>query len=113
MCRALVVVCAAPDRESLMALKRAAVGSEWELSPGATTDDEAIAEIEERLAHVLVVSGGVGDVVSRARERWPGLRIVVVAPPPGPTDATVVVGSLDEVRGAVMGLPSPGGPVRA
>ena len=34
-CRPLQVVCAAPDRDALNALKRAAVGAEWELSPGA------------------------------------------------------------------------------
>jgi hypothetical protein len=110
VCRALVVVCVAPDRESLVELKRAAVGPEWELAPGATIPEDAVAQIEERGSHVLVVSGPAEDVVRRARERWPWLRIVVVADAPV-EGATAVVGSLAEVRDAVRGLPRPVGPV--
>ncbi|MFL5797923.1 MAG: hypothetical protein ACJ77A_08320 [Actinomycetota bacterium] len=110
MCRALVVVCLAPDRESLGELKRAAVGPEWELTPGATTVEAALAQIEDRTAHVLVVAGAAEAVVPRVRERWPWMRIVAVAD--GPVEAaTVVVGSLGEVRDAVRGLPRPSGPV--
>jgi len=113
MCRALQVVCLAPDRDSLMELKRAAVGTEWELTPGATTADDAIAQAEDRGAHVLVAAGtAVAEAVARVRGRWPWMRVVVVAD--GPVEgATAVVGSLDEVRAAVKGLPQPGGPVRA
>lgn len=110
MCRALVVVCFAPDRESLAELKRAAVGPDWELTPGATTPEEAVAQIGERSGHVLVVTGAAHEVVSRVREGWPWMRIVAVAGGPV-VGATVVVGSLGEVRDAVRGLPRPAGPV--
>jgi hypothetical protein len=109
MCRALVVVCVAPDRESLAELKRAAVGPEWELAPGATTAEDAVAQIEDRRGHILVVAGPAGEVVGRARERWPWLRIVVVGD--DVAGATVVVATLTEVRDAVKGLPPAGGPV--
>jgi hypothetical protein len=106
----MIVVCMAPDRASLVELKRAAVGPDWELAPGATTPEEAVAQIEERRGHVLVVSGPAGEVVRQARERWPWMRIVAVGD--GPLEgATLVVSSLDEVRDAVKGLPRPAGPV--
>ena len=113
MCRALLVVCLAPDRDALLELKRAAVGTEWELTPGATTVEDAIAQIEDRGGHVLVASGpSTGEVIARVRDRWPLMRVVVVSD--GPVEgATAVVGSLDGVRAAVKGLPPPGGPVRA
>jgi hypothetical protein len=111
VCRALVVVCLAPDEESLRALKRAAVAPDWELAPGATTTTEAVAQIEERRAHVLVAMGPVDEAVRAVRERWPGLRVVVVGGDGG--GATVAVASLDGVRDAVRGLPPAGGPVRA
>ncbi len=112
MCRALLVVCVAPDRESLVALKHATVGTDWELTPGATNAQDAVAQVEDRGAHVLVVAGGfAADVVAAVRERWPWLRVVAVTD--GPVEgATVVVASLHDVRAAVKGLPSPGGPVR-
>jgi hypothetical protein len=113
VCRALLVVCVAPDRDSLMDLKRAVVATDWELTPGATTADEAVAQVGDRGAHVLVAAGGVvPDVVAAARERWPWLRIVAVSHEPV-EGATAVVASLDDVRAAVKGLPPPGGPVRS
>ena len=111
MCRALIVVCVAPDRESLAALKRAAVGTEWELAPGAVTPGDAVAQVEERRAHVLVVSGPAAEVAGAARARWPYLRILVVGEQV--PEASAVVGSLEEVRGAVRATPPPGGPVRS
>ena len=36
MCRAETVLCVAPDREQLVALKHAVVAAEWELTAGAT-----------------------------------------------------------------------------
>jgi phosphoserine phosphatase len=112
VCRALLVVCVAPDRESLVALKKATVATEWELTPGATSAADAVAQIEDRGAHVLVVTGsGAGEVVAAVRQRWPWMRVVAVAG--GPVEgASVVVGALDGVRDAVKGLPAPGGPVR-
>jgi hypothetical protein len=112
VCRALQVVCVAADRESLMELKRATVATDWELTPGATSVADAVAQIEDRSAHIAVVSGAFAPgVVTAVRERWPWMRVVAVSPEPV-EGASAVVGSLDEVRNAVKGLPSPGGPVR-
>ncbi len=108
MCRALLVLCVAPDRNALEALKRAAVSSDWELAPGATDEAQARAQLEAERPHVLVVFGGFRGFVATAREAFPSLRIVTDRDLPG---ATVVAASLGEVRGAVRGLPRPGGPV--
>jgi hypothetical protein len=105
MCRALTVLCVAPDREALVALKRAAVSADWELAPGATDDADAIRQLHEERPHVLVVMGGFEDVVRRALDAYPGLRVVADREIPG---ASVVVSSLDEVRAAVFGRPRPG-----
>ena len=110
MCRALQVVCVAADAESLQALKRAAVSQDWELTPGATDAEEALAQIEDRRAHVLVVWGEFPGLVERAHELRPGLRIVAVG---DGADADATVTSTEDVRGAVLGIPPPGGPVRS
>ena len=109
MCRALKVLCVAPDRQALGALKRASVSAEWELAPGATTEDDALTQLEAERPHVLVVFGGFEGLVSRAREGWPYLRIICDRDLPG---ATVVATAPEEIRDAVKGLPRPGGPVR-
>ena len=99
-CKALVVLCVAGDQESLRALKRAAVGAEWELAPGATDAEEALRQLEQEGAHVVVVYRGAADVVERLKASRPWMRVVTVGPAPG---ADVEVGSLDEVRGAILG----------
>jgi len=109
VCRALKVLCVAPDRERLAALKRAAVSAAWELTPGATTEDAALAQLESERPHVLVVFGDFAGVVAKAREAYPFIRIVADRDLPG---ATVIAASLEEVRGAVKGLLRSGGPVR-
>ncbi len=109
MCRALKVLCVASDRRALTDLKRAAVSAEWELAPGATTEDDALAQLDAEQPHVLVVFGEFETLVSRAREGRPYLRIVCDRELPG---ATVVVGRSEEIRDAVRALPRPGGPVR-
>lgn len=109
MCRALKVLCVASDRQALTALKRAAVSAEWELAPGATTEDDALAQLEAERPHVLVVFGDLQGLVSRAREGWPHVRVICDRDLPG---ATVVVTTPEEIRDAVKGLPRPGGPVR-
>ena len=98
-CKALVVLCVAPDEASLRALKLAAVGAEWELAHGATTAEDALSQIEDGSAGVVVVLGGFADLVARVRERWPEMRIVSVGPNP---HATVEVQSLDRVRPAIL-----------
>ena len=108
MCRAVVVLCVAPDAAALAALKRATVSSEWELAPGATDEAGAVGQIDAERPHVLVVFGAFERLVALARERFPAMRIVTDRDAPG---ATVVATSLEEVRGLVKGLPAPGGPV--
>ena len=102
-------MCVASDRQSLMDVKRAAVSAEWELAPGATTEDDALAQLDAEQPHVLVVFGEFEALVSRVREVRPYLRIVCDRDLPG---ATVVVGRPEEIRDAVRTLPRPGGPVR-
>lgn len=109
MCRALKVLCVAPDPEALAALKRAAVSADWELTPGAVSVQEALTQLDTERPHVVVVVGGFEGLVASVREAQPFVRIVTDRDLPG---ATVVAASLEEVRGAVKALPRPGGPVR-
>ena len=110
VCRALKVLCVAEDTESLAALKRAAVSAEWELAPGAASEVEAVRQLHEVRPHVVVAFGPFERFVARALEAYPALRVITDRDLPG---ASVVATSLDEVRGAVMGRPRPGGPVRS
>ena len=103
------VLCIATDHMSLIELRRATVSADWELAPGATTADEAIAQVEQERPHILVVAGPYADLIAAVRERFPAMRVVAVRDLPG---ADVVATSLAEVRGAVRGRPRPGGPVR-
>lgn len=109
MCRALTVLCVAEDAEALSALKRASVSADWELARGATTEEAALEQLHGGRPHIVVVFGAFEGFVAAAREAYPSLRIVTDRDLPG---ATVVAASLEEVRGAVKGLPRPGGPVR-
>jgi hypothetical protein len=109
MCRALKVLCVASDRESLVALKRAAASAEWELAPGAITAGDALRQLEIERPHVVVLFGPLGGLIQAARERRPGIRVIADRDLPG---ADVVATSLEEVRDAVMGRARPGGPVR-
>ena len=106
MCRALKVLCVAPDVAVLEALRRATVSAEWELAPGATSETEAMARLHEERPHVLVVFGAFPGLVDRALEASPSLRVIADRERQG----AVAVGSMDEVRAAVKGS---GGPVRA
>jgi hypothetical protein len=108
MCRALTLLCVAPDAAALTALKLAAVSAEWELAPGATDERDALDQIDAYRPQMLVAFGPFGRLVGLVRERFPGMRIIVDRDAPG---ATVVATSLEEVRGLVKGLPRPGGPI--
>jgi hypothetical protein len=108
MCRALKVLCVAVDRPSLAALKNATASAEWELSPGATNEPDAVDQLDGDRPHVLVAFGPFERLVALARERFPGMRIVTDRDAPG---ATEVAASLEEVRGLVKGIPRPGGPI--
>jgi hypothetical protein len=107
VCRALTVLCVAPDRESLDVLKRATVSADWELARGAVGEEEALAAVEQDRPHVLVLFGPFGHLVGEARARLPTVRIVADRAAGG-VDA---VASLDGVREAVLGRSRPGGPV--
>jgi len=111
MCRALRILCAAPGRTRLAALKRASVAAAWELVGGATTPEDVAAQAEWWAADVLVIDAGLGAAaVHSARSVRPGLQVVSVG---GPLDgADEVAETLDQVREAVLGIPRPGGPVR-
>lgn len=110
VCRALTVLCVADDRNDLRALKTATVSAEWELAPGAIDLRAALDQVDAERPHVLVAFGAHDDLVRIVRERFPAMRIVTDRDTPG---ATAVATSLDEVRGLVLGLPRPGGPVGA
>ena len=112
MCRSLQIVCVAAGEPSLRALKKAMVTQEWELTAGATDADAALQQIAQRKAHVLVTWGAFEDLVTRARERFPGLRIVAVGRTPlDGADAHVT--SIKQARDAILGSPPSGGPVRS
>ena len=107
MCRALKVLCVAGDASALGELKRATVSAEWELAPGATTEADAIRQLER--PHVLVVFGSFPSLVERALEAYPFLRVVSDRAVVG----AVTVASLEQVREAVESSSGPGGPVRS
>ena len=109
MCRALKVLCIAEDGDALAALKAATVSAEWELTTGATADEEALRQLHEERPHVVVAFGAFEEFVRTALEAYPAIRVIADRDLPG---ASVVATSLEEVRGAVMGRPRPGGPVR-
>lgn len=108
MCRALKVLCVAPDREALQGLKAAAVSAEWELTAGATSPEEALRQLHEERPHVVVVFGSFDDFIARALDAYPALRVVSNH---AATGASVVVSDAGEVRDAVLGRQRPG-PVR-
>jgi len=105
MCRALKVLCVAPDRETLAALKRATVSADWELTAGATDEEAAMRQLHEDRPHIAVVVGAFEGFVRRALDAYPSLRVIADR---GLEGATVVVSALDEVRDAVLGRSRPG-----
>ena len=101
----------AEDPAALAELKRATVlSAEWELAPGATTEEEAIRQLHAERPHVLVGVPGPSRAWSNARcEAYPFLRVVSDRASPG----AVAVASLEQVRAAVKPSDGPGGPIRA
>ncbi len=108
MCRAIKVLCVAPDSEQLLALKQATVAADWELSPGATDLRGALDQIDVDRPHVLVVFGPFEALVALVADRFPGMRIVADRDMPG---ASEVVGSMSDIRAGLRMQPRPGGPV--
>jgi hypothetical protein len=101
MCVALRVLCVAEDADALAALKRATVSAEWELTSGATSEDEALAQLDRERPHVIVAFGPFETFVTRALAAYPSLRVLADREVP---DATVVVvSSLEDVRASVLG----------
>jgi hypothetical protein len=103
-------MCVAEDREALAALKAASVAAEWELAAGATELRAALDQVDAERPQVMVAFGDQRELVRIVHDRFPAMRIVVDRDTPG---ATAVATSLEDVRGLVVGLPRPGGPVGA
>jgi hypothetical protein len=110
VCRAVRVLCVSRDEATLASLQRATVAAEWELTPGATTETDALGLVDQERPHALVAFGDFERLVALVRERFPGMRIVTDRAAPG---ATAVVASPDEVREMLRTLGRSGGPVRA
>jgi hypothetical protein len=110
VCRAVRVLCVGRDEATLAALQHATVAAEWELTPGATTETDALTLLDQERPHALVAFGSYERLVALVRERFPGMRIVTDRPTPG---ASAVVGSPDEIRETLRAFERPGGPVRA
>ncbi len=109
MCRAVKVLCVATDEDALVRLRRASVGAEWELVPGAIDLRGALDQLDVERPHALVAFGPFAELVALAAERFPGMRIITDRESPG---ASAVATSLEDVRGLLAQQPRPGGPVR-
>jgi hypothetical protein len=108
MCRALKVLCVAPDERRLTELKRMAVSADWELTRGASDELSALEQLDAERPHVVVVVGPMDGFVAEARARFPFLRIVADHEVP---QASAIIAGLDEVRAAVKAPPAPAGPI--
>jgi hypothetical protein len=109
MCRATKVLCVAADPESLRALRMATTAAEWELTPGATNETDALGVVDAERPHALVAFGEWAPLVALVRARFPAMRIVTDRPADG-SDA--VASSPDEVRDLLRASRRPAGPVR-
>ena len=100
MCRAVKVLCVAPDLDVLRALKTATVSAEWELMPGAVDEREALDQINVERPHAMVAFGPFAGLIATVAQRFPGMRIVTDRDTPG---ATMVATSAGEVRELLKG----------
>jgi hypothetical protein len=107
VCRAVTVICVAPDREQLKTLKQAVVAAEWELTAGATDVRSALDQIDVERPHAMVVVGPFEELVAMVAERFPGMRIVTDHEMPRAT----VVAEMSDAREALRMQRRPGGPV--
>jgi hypothetical protein len=109
VCRAVKVLCVAVDDDSLSELRRATTAAEWELTPGATSETDALGVIDAERPHAVVAFGDYERLVTLVRERFPAIRIVTDRNAPG---ASAVAASPDDVRGLLRALARPGGPIQ-
>ena len=72
MCRAVKVLCVATDDEALRALRHATTAAEWELTPGATDETDALGVIDAERPHAMVVFGGFERLVVARPRTVPG-----------------------------------------
>lgn len=98
----------AVDEEELRALRLATTAAEWELTPGATSETDALGVVDTERPHAMVAFGPYEQLVSLVRERFPAMRIVTDRDTPG---ASAVATSRDDVREALRSLARPGGPI--
>lgn len=109
MCRALKVLCAAPDAERLAELKRATVSVSWELVGGVSSLDQVAQQVELHHPDVVVVDAALGpDAVAAVVAVRPEARVVALGSLEG---AHVVTPSLEGIKEAILGAPRPSGPV--
>lgn len=79
MCVAVRLVVCAPTHERRLALRRAAVGIEWEVVAAVGTVDEALARMASLRGQGLVVDAGVdppADLAARLAQARPGAVLV-------------------------------------
>ena len=108
MCRAVKVLCVATDDDALQALRRLTTAAEWELTPGATDETDALGLIDSERPHAMVVFGDFDRLVSLVRDRFPAMRIVTDRDTPG---TNAVAASREDVREVLRSLGRPGGPI--
>lgn len=108
MCRAVKVLCVAGDDEALEALRHATTAADWELTPGATNETDALGLIDAERPHAMVAFGMYGQLVSLVRDRFPAMRIVTDRDTPG---TSAVASSRDDVRDLLRSLGRQGGPI--
>ena len=108
MCRAVKVLCVATDDEALQALRQATTAADWELTPGATNETDALGLIDSERPHTMVAFGDFERLVSLVRDRFPAMRIVTDRDTPG---TNAVAGSRGHVRELLRSFGRPGGPI--
>ena len=108
VCRAVKVLCVAGEEEELRALRLATTAAEWELTPGATNQADALGVVDSERPHAMVAFGPYEQLVSLVRERFPAMRILTDRDTPG---ASAVATSRDDVREVLRSLARPGGPI--
>lgn len=93
------VLCVASDLMALASLKRAASSPRCSLSPGATTEGEALSQLANERPHVLLVFGDFERLTTEVRQRFPVMRIVADRGLPG---VSIVAESIDDVPRVIL-----------